>query len=169
MPTIKKAQQKPSNIGEQVQPNPNPTVLPAPPLPSTVPSRGPNFLAPSPSVVTNPDDWQGNFSNLAFRIANSATAGEINPQNNAVASTVAKNVVAPVQAQVSQIQQAVLELQEISFQGAWQSNVSYSQGAGVDYLGSVFVSLIQNNIGNVPTTSPLAWAPAGQVGSYAGV
>ena len=168
MPTIKKAQQKPETIGEQIQPNP--TVLPAPPLPSTVPSRGPNFLAPSPSVVTNTDDWQRQFFQPGVSQSRILPLPvKSNPQNNAVASNVAKNVVAPVQAQVSQIQQAVLELQEISFQGAWQSNVSYSQGAGVDYLGSVFVSLIQNNIGNVPTTSPLAWAPAGQVGSYAGV
>ncbi len=140
-------------------------MLPAPPLPSTVPSRSPNFLAPSPSVVTNTDDWQRQFFQPGVSQSRILPLPvKSNPQNNAVASNVAKNVVAPVQAQVSQIQQAVLELQEISFQGAWQSNVSYSHGAGVDYLGSVFVSLIQNNIGNVPTTSPLAWAPAGQVG-----
>ena len=169
MPAIKKAQQKPSNIGEQIQPNPNPTVLPAPPLPSTVPSRSPNFLAPSPSVVTNPDDWQRQFFQPGVSQSRVLPLPvKSNPQNNAVASNVAKNVVAPVQAQVSQIQQAVLDIQATSFQGAWSAEISYQQAASVDYLGNIYVSLINNNIGNNPVTSPAAWATTGAVGSYTG-
>jgi len=56
----------------------------------------------------------------------------------------------------------------VSFQGAWSNTATYSQGASVDYLGAIYVSLINANLNNTPNTSPTDWAPTGGTPNYQG-
>jgi hypothetical protein len=64
---------------------------------------------------------------------------------------------------------AIANLQATSFQGAWSSTTTYSQGASVDYSGSIYVSLVNSNLNHVPSSSPTDWQATGGTGSYAGV
>lgn len=74
------------------------------------------------------------------------------------------------QGAIPPIQKAIDDLTAVSFQGVWSATVSYSHGASVDYLGIVYVSLADNNLNNIPSSSPAAWSSAGSSyqGSYSG-
>jgi len=63
---------------------------------------------------------------------------------------------------------AISALQATSFQGAWSSTTTYSQGASVDYSGAIYVSLVNNNLNNTPSSSPTDWAPTGSSPNYQG-
>jgi hypothetical protein len=63
---------------------------------------------------------------------------------------------------------AIADLEATSFQGAWSATVSYAQGASVDYSGTIYVSLVNNNLNNTPSSSPTDWVAAGGSGSYLG-
>ncbi len=52
----------------------------------------------------------------------------------------------------------------ISFQGPWNTLVTYATGDAVFYIGSSYISLSANNIGNVPTNGA-PWALLAQQGS----
>lgn len=65
------------------------------------------------------------------------------------------------QGAIPPLQKLISNLSAISFQGAWSSTITYSQGASVDYLGNIYVSLINNNIGNTPSSSPTDWSIGG--------
>lgn len=64
---------------------------------------------------------------------------------------------------------AITALQATSFQGAWSSTTTYSQGASVDYSGAIYVSLVNSNLNNIPSSSPTDWVAAGGTANYAGV
>src|ERR1700688_3560266 len=69
-------------------------------------------------------------------------------QANAGSQTQAGIAIKPVQVQtntnttnITTNTNAIAALTATSFQGAWSSTVSYSQGASVDFSGSIYISL----------------------------
>lgn len=74
------------------------------------------------------------------------------------------------QGAIPPIQTQINNLTAVSFQGIWNATTSYSHGASVDYLGIVYVSLADNNLNNIPSSSPAAWSTAGSSyqGAYSG-
>jgi hypothetical protein len=86
-----------------------------------------------------------------------------NPQANSAAQsnllknpTFTKNL-----SQTSTNTTDIAALQETTFQGAWSSSISYSQGATVDFGGVIYTSLQGGNFGNQPDTSPSFWSATG--------
>jgi hypothetical protein len=59
--------------------------------------------------------------------------------------------------------QNALKALAASFQGDWNSLVTYALGATVIYLGVLYTSLITNNLGNIPSSSPADWQSQGSV------
>jgi hypothetical protein len=89
-------------------------------------------------------------------------------QGNAGSTGVASNLIKPVQVQtntntsnITTNTNVIASLTATSFQGAWSNLVSYSQGASVDYSGSIYISLINGNLNNTPSSSPTDWQAAG--------
>ena len=101
-----------------------------------------------------------------YRLMTAAASGQAN-LNSAGLSTF-KPLIFPVQATANAAQATANGAQAtanavaaVSFQGAYNPAVSYAQGASVDASGTIYVSLVANNIGNTPSTSPADWVAAG--------
>jgi hypothetical protein len=47
---------------------------------------------------------------------------------------------------------------QLAFKGAWINSTQYSKGQQVSYLGSIYVSLINGNFNNTPSSSPSSWS-----------
>lgn len=52
----------------------------------------------------------------------------------------------------------------VSFQGTWSNATTYQTGSAVFFNGSSYASLVDNNIGNQPDTSPAQWTLLAQQG-----
>jgi hypothetical protein len=93
-----------------------------------------------------------------------------NPQvGSASQSSLLKNpAFITAQIQTSQNQAAIAALQQTTFQGAWSSTASYSLGAQVDFGGSIYVSLQNNNLNNSPSTSTAFWQATGGTSQFLG-
>jgi hypothetical protein len=63
---------------------------------------------------------------------------------------------------------AILTLQQTNFQGVWSSSVTYQTNASVDYLGTLYYSLIANNLNNNPASSPTDWKSLGSDAGFIG-
>jgi hypothetical protein len=90
--------------------------------------------------------------------ANSATSGNV-PINQSVIA--AAKAAAAAQTQATSAIAGVVALQATSFLGAYSNTFSYAQGASVDSGGTIYVSLINANVGNNPATSPSDWVATG--------
>src|SRR5208282_5056495 len=178
MPSLKDATKKPSNVADDPIEitSAQSSSLPLIPNRETA-GLTPGSLGPAPSVFTTEYDrvrqWcrpgtsQNRFPPLPTKS---------NPQINASSSGVAANKVAPVQRQttantgnIATNTQNIAALQATSFQGAYDPTVSYSQGASVDSGGIIYISLVNNNLGNTPASSPSDWQSVAGTASYAGV
>lgn len=83
-------------------------------------------------------------------------------QNASTQSTIPQNeTVKAISKQTTTNTNAIANLQGQIFQGAWSASFSYSVGAIVDYLGTVYISLTTANINNIPSSSPTFWQPTG--------
>jgi hypothetical protein len=101
-----------------------------------------------------------------YRLMQSQPSGQANV-NSGVHSNAAP-LIFPVASAAHAAQTTATAAQEtadavaaVSFQGAYNPAVSYSQGASVDASGTIYVSLINNNIGNTPSSSPTDWVATG--------
>jgi hypothetical protein len=180
MPPLSKATQKPTNIGEQI-PVTAPVVAGGPPAPPYIPNPQPGLnpfaAGPAPAVMTTPYDSVRQFTRPGTSQSRfPALPTKANPQPNASASSVATRVVKPVSTQAAAAQTTATAAQAtanaalaVSFQGAYSATVSYAQGASVDSGGTIYVSLVNNNLGNTPASSPTDWQAVGGQASYIGV
>jgi hypothetical protein len=169
MPPIKDATKRPTNLGEVIQPATPTAQNPPPIIPREQPGFGPASLGPAPALWTTDFDrvrqWvrpgtsQGRFPVLPTKA---------NPQPNASASSVSAKKIAPVQSQVTSNTGAIAALKQVTFQGAWQSSVTYFAGAQVDFGGTIYVSLQSSNLGNQPDTSPTFWVSTGGTSTFEG-
>jgi len=90
-------------------------------------------------------------------------------QANAGSTGVASNLIKPVQVQtntnttnISKNTAAIATLKATSFQGDWASGVTYTQGASVvGSDGNIYISLVDNNLGNDPTSTSGFWQITG--------
>ena len=55
--------------------------------------------------------------------------------------------------------------QGLTWQNVWNNSATYNQNDAVSYNGSSYISLIANNAGNQPDSSPSAWSLLASVGS----
>ncbi len=54
----------------------------------------------------------------------------------------------------------------VNFKGAWASGTAYAVGDAVSYTdGDSYISLVASNQGNIPSSSPTAWAVLAQAGA----
>jgi hypothetical protein len=97
-------------------------------------------------------------------IANTAHA-------NAATISVVQTVVQPIAAQTTANTAAILSLtlQQTNFQGVWSSSATYQLNASVDYLGTLYYSLIANNLNNIPASSPTDWKSLGSDAGFVGI
>src|ERR1022692_950127 len=51
------------------------------------------------------------------------------------------------------------------WRSAWSNATPYNLNDAVDYSGASYISLVANNLGNVPTTSPTDWSLLAQAGA----
>src|ERR1019366_4398240 len=51
------------------------------------------------------------------------------------------------------------------WRSAWSNATPYNLNDAVDYSGASYISLVANNLGNVPTTSPTDWSLLAQAGT----
>src|SRR5579872_3885907 len=68
----------------------------------------------------------------------------------------AQNYDVPVNANFTKIDTAVGALQN-AFQGVWSSSTTYSKNQEVTYLSALYISLVNTNLNNIPSSSPLQW------------
>jgi hypothetical protein len=90
------------------------------------------------------------------------------PQANSGVHSNAAPLIFPVAQQAAEAQSTADTAQAtadavaaVSFQGAYDAGTTYAQGASVDYSGTIYVSLINSNIGNTPSSSPTDWVATG--------
>jgi len=176
MPTKNEAMQRPANLGEVIQPA-TPFAQNVPPIiPREQPGLGPASLGPAPAIWTTDYDkvrqWhrpgtsQGRFPALPTKS---------NPQINSSSSSVATKKIAPVAAQtatnttgIAANSAAIVTLQQTNFQGVWSSGSVYQINASVDYLGTLYYSLIANNLNHIPASSPADWKSLGSDAGFRG-
>jgi hypothetical protein len=90
--------------------------------------------------------------------SNAATGGNV-PINQSVIA--AAKAAAAAQTQATSAIAGVVALQATSFLGAYSSTFTYSQGASVDSGGTIYVSLVNNNLNHTPASSPTQWVATG--------
>jgi len=146
-----------------VAPTPMPVIAPLPPTQDTAPDQVAAFYKPhpipffrhSPLPAAGQSQMVASGKSVSQTQSGRSIFGVTRNLNQIPLSTTNQGAIPPIQTQIN-------NLQAVSFQGVWSSGISYSQGAAVSYLGAVYVSLINNNIGNTPASSPAAWQAAGQ-------
>jgi hypothetical protein len=162
--------------------DPQPNSLGFPPIPALPTAKGPSYrgpLAPGDQFdVSSLAQWHSptvpQTRVFPTQPAQSAQAGA-SVQSTATPIVVAAVAPVIVQAAAAQTtansaQALATALQATSFQGTYNAGVSYSQGASVvDGSGNIFISLVNGNIGNTPSTSPADWAATGASEIYDGV
>lgn len=155
--------------------SPQPTAFP--PIPTYPAAINQNFIAPLPANSWQAPDQQRQWQNASLPqirisplpVSASLTAG-------AAASSHAIDVVGPVATQVAtntsgiaENTAAILTLQQTNFQGVWSSSATYQLNASVDYLGTLYYSLIAGNLNHIPASSPTDWKSLGSDAGFAGV
>jgi hypothetical protein len=161
MPRIKDAIKPPANMDSlfPVESTPAP---PTPPDSNSQPGWSSGSIAPIPSLIgTTPDSQRQWFRPGVSQFRIMPLPSKANPTTNAATRTTARQLVEPVGALAAQAAAAAAALQATSFQGAWSSSETYNQGASVDSGGTIYVSLLNNNIGNNPASSPTEWVATG--------
>ncbi len=148
-----------------------PTLPGLPAIPSTDPGHAVNFRGPIADDQWDRVDAQRQWTNKTIPQQRITPP---QPAQSAQGGSAILSQVAPVSAAASaaglaagQALAGVSALRATSFQGAWGSMVNYSQGASVDYLGLIYVSLVSGNLGNTPSSSP-AWAATGNTSAFLG-
>jgi hypothetical protein len=143
-----------------------------PPSLSADPEFSPISLAPTPAVMGNDTDRSRQF----YRQSVSQVRMPPIPAASLLAqgAQIATHVI-PVQKTATAAQQTattaqagVDALQAVSFQGAYDPTVLYSQGASIDDGGTIYVSLVDSNLGNTPSSSPADWQAIGGSAAYLG-
>jgi hypothetical protein len=128
------------------------------------PNSNPFYRGTIPSVLQHDTDFvrtqYKRSSGIPTRPLMPANSGS-GAQANAGSQGIAGNAIKPVQVQTDKNSAAIQALQGQTFQGAWQSAVSYSLGAIVESGGVVYISLVNNNLGNNPASSPTDWTATG--------
>src|SRR5258708_668371 len=72
------------------------------------------------------------------------------------------------QGAIPPIVKSISNLSALSFQGAWSASTVYSHGASVDYLGKIYISLVDANLNNTPSSSPGSWQATGGASIFLG-
>lgn len=136
----------------------SPALAPLSPTLDTTPDQLSNFYQPTalPMVRHSPLPTAASASTgaAAASIAQT-TAGKI-----VYGSSTNLNQIAPStskQGALNPVNTAINNLSATSFQGAWSASTTYSQGASVDYSGTIYISLQGSNIDNTPSSSPTYW------------
>ena len=150
-----------------------PPQRPAPPInPSADPEFSAISLAPIPSVMGTATDQSRQFYRQSVSQVRMppVPAASLLAQGAQIATHVipAQRTATAAQQTASTAQQGVDALQATSFQGAWDSGTLYSQGASVDDGGVIYISLVDSNLGNTPSSSPADWQPVGGSAAYLG-
>jgi hypothetical protein len=177
MPPLSEATKRPANIGEVITPA-TPYAQHVPPIiPREQPGLGPGALGPAPSVWTTDYDKVRQWNRPGTSQSRFPTLPtKSNPQLNASSRSVSSGVVAPIASQtatnttgIAANTAAIVTLQQTNFQGVWSSSATYQLNASVDYLGTLYYSLIANNLNNIPVSSPTDWKSLGSDAGFAGV
>ncbi len=156
--------------------------VPAPPGPSLNPYPAPNsyIRTPLPAIATQQPDQQRAFQTGTVPQDRLIPIGNVPAASAQVAGNALANAftqTGPIQVQVnenttdiSSNTSAIASLQSTGFQGDWSAAIIYQQGASVVASDSkIYISLIDGNFGNDPTTSPSDWAATGASETYAGI
>jgi hypothetical protein len=171
MPTKNEAMQKPSNLGEVIQPA-TPYAQNVPPIiPREQPGLGPASLGPAPATWTTDYDKVRQWSRPGTSQARfPVLPTKNNPQLNASSSGVAARKVRPIAAQSSANAAAIVALRAASvFEGTWSSTTSYVAGNSVLYTNAgvtAFYVAIGSSTNKPPSTNPTFWQVTGSSSTY---